>query len=112
MIVVPGAAYIGMAVEAATQYIEITTEGQISDNTVYTLKNVNMKAAITLPKEDDGADTVFNLRPISTGLSNKIHSFDFRISSFQEDKWRENCTGSIVVEIGADTGKSKVPYIS
>ncbi|KAF1950441.1 ketoacyl-synt-domain-containing protein [Byssothecium circinans] len=92
--VLPGAAYVCAAMEAARQYV--SERNGLPENYCYHLRNVSIRAALTIPDDEFGVEMVTNLQVSS-------HSEDwleFKISSVDKDglKWTENASGTISIK--------------
>lgn len=107
-IIVPGAAYLAMAVEAAAQFAEDTALGNPVfdfEDAKFHLQTITIKSALVLPSSGT-ADIMINLRP--TDVSAASNRFEFRICSVAEDKWIEHAQGIVSFEMthGVKTKKS------
>jgi acyl transferase domain-containing protein/NADPH:quinone reductase-like Zn-dependent oxidoreductase len=92
--VLPGAAYVCTAMEAARQYI---TERQgLPENYCFHLRNVSIRSALQIPDDEFGVEIVTNLQ----ASSHSDNWLDFSISSVDKDgnKWTDNASGSISIE--------------
>ncbi|KAK2877267.1 Type I Iterative PKS [Arthroderma sp. PD_2] len=93
--IVPGAAYIAMAIEAAAQFAEdITLDGPAFEfeDAQFHLHVVSIKAALIIGSSGT-ADIMINLR--HTDASATSNRFDFKICSVTNDRWTEHADGSI-----------------
>ncbi|EFQ96957.1 hypothetical protein MGYG_08878 [Nannizzia gypsea CBS 118893] len=107
-VIVPGAAYIAMAIEAAAQFAEDATLGGPPfefEDAKFHLHTVAVKTALVIGASGT-ADIMINLRP--TDASATHNRFDFKICSVTDDQWTEHANGSISYEImhGKRTMKS------
>lgn len=107
-IIVPGAAYLAMAVEAAAQFAEDTVLGSPVfdfEDAKFHLQTVTIKSALVLPSSGT-ADVMINLRP--TDASAASNRFEFRICSVTDDRWTEHAQGVVSFEMvhGEKTKKS------
>ncbi|DAA79192.1 TPA_exp: Uncharacterized protein A8136_2977 [Trichophyton benhamiae CBS 112371] len=107
-VLVPGVAYIAMAIEAAAQFAEDETLGGPDfefEDAKFHLHTMAVKAALVIGASGT-ADIMINLRP--TDASAARNRFDFKICSVTDDRWTEHANGSISYEImhGKRTMKS------
>ena len=101
--VLPAAAYIAMAIEAASQ---IHMENNSQPIKSFRLRNVAINSTLRVPDDEFGIETVLNLARVSLGTTgDKSTWFQFSIASAAPDSstWTEHCTGSISVQIRAAT---------
>ncbi|KHO10627.1 hypothetical protein MAA_11773 [Metarhizium robertsii ARSEF 23] len=93
--VFPAARYFGMATEAVTQMKE--TSSSPVEISGYTLRDVIIKAALVIPDDNYGIETLFSLRP-------GVHTdwWAFQVSSWSQDgHWRSHMTGIIDINVKA-----------
>ncbi|OJJ38044.1 hypothetical protein ASPWEDRAFT_106140 [Aspergillus wentii DTO 134E9] len=89
-ILYPGAGMLAMAIEGANQ---MTNGKKIAG---FNLKDTTFHAAIRVPATK-GIETGLYMRPIK-GMETKSSTwFDFRVCTYENDTWTENCTGSIQI---------------
>ncbi|KAK8102439.1 KR domain-containing protein [Apiospora sp. TS-2023a] len=87
--VFPAAGYFGMAVEAVTQMNEAGSSPVPVAG--YTLRDVAIKAALVVPDDDDGIETLFSLQP-----SRHAHWWEFHVSSCSRDgHWNSHMSGTV-----------------
>ncbi|KAL9009887.1 MAG: hypothetical protein Q9173_005125 [Seirophora scorigena] len=104
-VVFPAAGYFAMAVEAARQMnIDSVDPMEVYS---FTLRNVSIKAALVVPDNDYGVETLCGLHCCHTGRVPQARSssrqwYMFNVSSVagQENTWNEHATGMIVVNTG------------
>ncbi|KAK2603636.1 hypothetical protein QQS21_004217 [Conoideocrella luteorostrata] len=111
-IVLPGAAYMAMAIEALSQAQELKARLQAGEHMSFEFENVNISAAFVVP-DDNNADhdstelhTVMSRRKIST-INTSDDWYEFSVSSWISGSAVLHCMGSIrVVEsaMAADDG--------
>ncbi|OJJ45037.1 hypothetical protein ASPZODRAFT_160532 [Penicilliopsis zonata CBS 506.65] len=110
VIIVPGAAYLAMAVEAAAQFAEDTTLGGPPfdfEDAKFHLQTVTIKAALVLPASGT-ADIMINLRPSeASAASNRL---EFKICSVAEGRWIEHAEGIVTFELMHGAKTAKVPF--
>ncbi|EEP78241.1 hypothetical protein UREG_03086 [Uncinocarpus reesii 1704] len=102
-VIVPGAAYIAMAVEAAAQFAEDDELGGPSfdfNDARFHLHTVAVKSALVIPASGT-ADIMINLKP--TDASATHNRFDFKICSVTDSRWTEHAEGSISYELTRGT---------
>lgn len=82
-----------MAIEAANQMADPSREV-----TAFELKDVLFQKALNVPQDSEGIETNFYLRQINE-ISDVAASWsDFRLFSFENENWQENCRGFIRVK--------------
>ncbi|KAK8054299.1 hypothetical protein PG996_013600 [Apiospora saccharicola] len=101
-VVFPSTGYIGMALEAASQIIEMQGR-QVSEVECYDIRNVSLSKALIVPEDDFGIETLFTMRPASlNNVSRHQWLFDFVLTTVSTDggvdTFTEHCRGQ--VEIG------------
>ncbi|CAG7918788.1 unnamed protein product [Penicillium olsonii] len=89
-IVFPAAGYVALAVEAITQIRNSSISGM---KDVYTLREVNIKAAMVL-KDGLSTELMFDLRAVP-GQSATYH---FAVSTFSQGIWTEHATGAVQID--------------
>ncbi|KAH6603842.1 polyketide synthase [Trichoderma cornu-damae] len=101
-VVMPGAAYIAIAIEALSQVLDIKAQLVAGEPFSFEFENVNISAAFVIPEESDAeADstelhTIMSPRKISTAnTSGNWH--EFSISSWVSGVTALHCMGSIRV---------------
>ncbi|EED21266.1 polyketide synthase, putative [Talaromyces stipitatus ATCC 10500] len=101
-VVLPGAAYMAIAIEALSQALDFKYELVKGEAYCFEFQNVNISAAFVVPDEKDPnaekteLHTVMNARKIST--ANKSEKwYDFSISSWVSGVVTLHCMGSIRV---------------
>lgn len=95
-VVLPGAAYISMAVEAARLLAE--ESGLRSQG--YRIRHAEFLSALTIP-ESDTVEVRLRMQPV-----NSAFSYDFQIGSLgTSGAWEENCRGQIAIVEVQDTSK-------
>lgn len=104
-VVFPAAGYFAMAVEAARQ-MNIDSADPVEVYS-FTLRNVSIKAALVVPDNDNGVETLCALHCCNTGWvpqarRSSRQGYMFNVSSVtgQENTWNEHATGMIVVNTG------------
>lgn len=93
--VFPAAGYFGMAVEAVTQMNE--TSSTPLEITGYTLRDISIKAALVVPDDNDGIETLFSLQP-------SVHDdwWEFSVCSRSQDgHWNSHMAGTIGINARA-----------
>ena len=86
--VFPGAGYIAMVGEAARQL------GDVDGTEAYTVKNVAINNALVF-HESQPVEILTSLKPFSWSKNQPSCWYDFTISSFQNDRWTQHCTGRV-----------------
>jgi SAM-dependent methyltransferase len=109
-IIVPGAAYLAMVVEAAAQFAEDTVLGRPEfdfEDAKFHLQTVTIKSALVLPSSGT-ADIMINLSP--TDASATSNRFEFRICSVADDRWIEHAQGIVSFEMSHGEKTKKSPF--
>ncbi|KAL4909664.1 hypothetical protein BDW74DRAFT_42311 [Aspergillus multicolor] len=91
-ILYPGMGMLVMAIEAAKQMTE--PDKKIAG---FKVKEARFNAPIRVPSNSSGIETGFYMRPLQNAHSRSTGSFEFRLCSYDNETWTENCTGSIHV---------------
>ncbi|KAB8212294.1 hypothetical protein BDV34DRAFT_1922 [Aspergillus parasiticus] len=94
-LIYPAAGMLAMAIEAADQIAD-------PDRRVlgFQLKDVKFQRAIMVPRAADGIETNLLLRTILEG-GNIASWMEFRLFSYDNDAWQENCHGHIKIDYGS-----------
>ena len=93
----PAAGYISMAIEAIARLI-----GNIVNIKNFHLRDVAVKAAMTLSDKDTGTEVLLQLRPSSSSTKTTSDTWhEFTVFSFDEDREVEHCRGLITAEQGS-----------
>lgn len=90
-----------MAIEAAKQLADAGKK--ISG---FWIKEAAFKAAIRVPSNAEGIETGFYMRPLQSADAKSTGSFAFKLCTFENETWTENCTGSIQIEYALEEGKT------
>ncbi|KAL4934290.1 uncharacterized protein BDV17DRAFT_296996 [Aspergillus undulatus] len=98
----PGMGMLVMAIEAAKQLAE---PGKKIDS--FCIREASFKAAIRVSSNADGIETAFYMRPSQSVDAKSTGSFAFRLCTYENQTWTENCTGSI--QISYDLEENKKP---
>ncbi len=104
-VVLPGAAYIAMAVEALRLLTQAEVESSDKKLQVCRLRDVDFLHAMVVPETPEGIEVQLCLRPCSDKDLEREGWFEFDISSFQgtSTSWTQNAKGFIFAEIGSQT---------
>ena len=91
-----------MAIEAIRQANSMS--GAPRDVSSYTLRNVVISAALVVPDEDEGVETLSTLRPLDDGPTHSetgsLHQwFSFSVASRSFGTWKTNMRGNIAVNV-------------
>ncbi|KAL5381606.1 hypothetical protein DPSP01_007054 [Paraphaeosphaeria sporulosa] len=96
--VLPGSAYVCMAIEALSQYV--SGQPKIPSKHSFKLRNVLIRSALQIPENDTGVEVLTNLQASSS--SPKWH--EFQVSSVsQEGTWTEHASGLISISSAVST---------
>ncbi|KAL7625750.1 hypothetical protein AAE478_004973 [Parahypoxylon ruwenzoriense] len=97
--VLPGAAYISMAIEAVTQmHYEVEDASPIRS---FKLRNIAINSTLQVKDSDLGVETVLNMERVAlTNANVKSVWYKFNIGSTTPDSgiWTEHCSGTISAE--------------
>ncbi|KAH8721524.1 beta-ketoacyl synthase domain-containing protein [Phaeosphaeriaceae sp. PMI808] len=96
--VLPAAAYIAMAVEAASRINnEQSTLVQVAG---YSLREVSIKSSLQIPEDDYGVEVVTTMELLESTTSQAPTWATFSVSTVnrESEKWTEHCTGRIKLE--------------
>ncbi|KAK8024710.1 polyketide synthase [Apiospora arundinis] len=99
--VLPGTSYIAMAVEAVSRAFNESRE--TLDIDAFSLADVSINNALSIPEDDYGIEVVTSLDLVSTTTYPSSATWStFSISSVQRgtEKWTEHCNGRVKVEVG------------
>jgi len=97
-----------MAVEAATQvYHDIPYSSEI---TGYSLRKVNIEAALRIPEDDYGIEIILGMEFLDTAAVKSPSWARFTVSSVARDsnEWTEHCTGLVKVEISQPAERDRM----
>lgn len=103
--VLPGAAYVAMAVEAATRIYGEFSGGMVPIEG-FSLADVSMKRALIVPEDDYGVEMVTSMELVDTATEQSPAWATFSISSMgrETSEWAEHCTGRVKVEARDEAG--------
>jgi len=82
-----------MAIEAANQ---VADQSRVING--FLLKDVLFQRALNVPQDSDGIETQLYIRQILDTTNTAVSWMEFRLCSFENGDWRENCRGSICIE--------------
>ncbi|XXG99911.1 hypothetical protein Hte_006252 [Hypoxylon texense] len=105
--VLPGAAYVAMAVEAASRiYNEFPEPLRIEG---FSLADVFIKKALTIPEDDYGVELMTSMELVDVATAQSPAWATFSISSVRREttEWTEHCTGRIKVIVRLEDGESE-----
>lgn len=89
----PAAGMLIMAIEAARQL-----DDSAKTKTGYRLRDVAFHKALVLSSDPEGVETQFYLRPAKE-ISNKLNLWnEFRLCTYENGEWTENCRGAVSIE--------------
>nr|ART35027.1 polyketide synthase [Fusarium verticillioides] len=92
--VFPAAGYLSMAMEAITQLNEMSEAPLEIDS--YIFRDVSIQQALVTPDDDDGIETLFNIRPSRLSTDETMRWWDFNTSSVStEGHVKNHMTGRI-----------------
>ncbi|KAF5647464.1 polyketide synthase [Fusarium sp. NRRL 52700] len=94
--VFPAAGYLSMAMEAITQLNEMSDAPLEIDS--YIFRDISIQQALVTPDNDDGIETLFNMRPSRLSTDETRRWLDFNTSSVSTDGHVKNhMTGRICI---------------
>lgn len=102
--VLPGAAYVAMAVEAATRIYDEFPEPLPVQG--FSLADVSIKKALTVPEDDYGVEMLTSMELVDVATAQSPAWATFSISSVgrETNEWTEHCTGRVKVKAGPARG--------
>lgn len=106
-IVLPGAGYISMAIEA----IRLVTDASEASLSGYRLRDIDIRNALTVPDTAAGVEVQLCLRPCSENELDHKGWYEFEVTSggmSARDAWIVNCRGLVSAE-ASTTGKTSTP---
>ncbi|KAJ5721630.1 uncharacterized protein N7483_009564 [Penicillium malachiteum] len=92
-LIYPAAGMIVMAIEAAHE-VAVDRTRRISG---FEIQDVAFQRALTIPRDSEGVETNFLLRTL-TENGRPQPWMEFRLCSYENDEWHENCHGRIKVD--------------
>ena len=96
--VYPAAGMLIMAIEAVRQLAD-----PAKSKTGYRLRDVAFHKALVLSSDLEGVETQFYLRP-AKDIGNKLNLWnEFRLCTYDNGEWTENCRGAISIEYQEST---------
>ncbi|CAI7630711.1 unnamed protein product [Penicillium discolor] len=106
--VFPGAGYLMMAVEAASQAYVRDIPDPLTI-TGFSLQNVSIKSAMRIPDDDYGVEVLLSMQLLESITAKTPSWTSFSISSVARESqaWTEHCTGQVRVEITESSQASK-----
>ncbi|MCJ1251645.1 hypothetical protein MMC30_008880 [Trapelia coarctata] len=110
--VFPAAGYFAMAIEALTQLNSDRTHPL--EIFGYTLRNIEISAALVVPDNDDGVETLFGIRLSNSksalseeGVTNQWYTFT--VSSCSFGAWKVHTTGNIGINMRSRGREPQTP---
>ncbi|TVY61224.1 Reducing polyketide synthase DEP5 [Fusarium oxysporum f. sp. cubense] len=92
--VFPAAGYLSMAMEATTQLNEMSEAPLEIDS--YIFRDISIQQALVTPDDDEGIETLFNMRPSRLSTDETMRWWDFNTSSIStEGHVKNHMTGRI-----------------
>ncbi|KAL8861949.1 MAG: hypothetical protein Q9178_001819 [Gyalolechia marmorata] len=100
VVVLPGAGYIAMAIEA----VRLVTESPDKKIRDYQLRDIDIANALRIPTSSAGIEIQFSLRPRSEKELDHKGWFEFELSSVNANEpWIQHCKGFILAELDNPT---------
>lgn len=93
-VMLPGAAYLALAIEAITQL----NEEEMSPRHIksYVIRDVVFASATVIPDNEEGTETLFRLQPLIANSSNSCYLwYEFSASCCAYGSWNETARGKI-----------------
>lgn len=90
-----------MAIEAVNQ-IANNPQAVIG----FHLRNVTFQRALTIPQDSEGIETRFYLRKALNATPHEQSWFEFKLYSYGNEEFHENCSGLVRLQYGADQANS------
>ncbi|KAI4256798.1 MAG: hypothetical protein LQ352_001923 [Teloschistes flavicans] len=108
-IVFPSTGYLAIALEAATQAIELESRS-LEDIQTFNFTDVSLQNALIVPEDDLGVETLFSMRPASLNNTTRHETrFDFILTSVtskdNQDKFVDHCRGTVNVVLAQQNHK-------
>ncbi|KAI2615596.1 hypothetical protein GGR54DRAFT_257903 [Hypoxylon sp. NC1633] len=110
--VLPGAAYVAMAVEASSRiYNEFPEPLSIEG---FSLADMFIKKALTIPEDDYGVELMTSMELVDGATKQSPAWATFSISSVRREttEWTEHCTGRVKVLVKLGDGKSEQQQVA
>lgn len=106
-IVLPGASYVSMALEA----IRMITDPSEETIQGYRLRDIDITNALTVPDSSSGIEVQFSLQPCNTRELDHDGWYEFKICSIDGEKTLiEHCTGLVAIESVSTQPKAATHY--
>ncbi|KAF4494561.1 polyketide synthase [Fusarium agapanthi] len=94
--VFPAAGYLSMAMEAISQLNEMSEAPLEIDS--YIFRDISIQKALVIPDDDEGIETLFNMRPSRLSTDEAMRWWDFNTSSVStEGHVKNHMTGRICI---------------
>lgn len=108
-VVLPGAGYIAMAIEA----VRLLTDPSGKTIRSYRLRDIDIANALRVPTSSAGVEIQLCLRPRSEKELDHKGWFEFELSSVSaDDSWIQHCKGSVSAETSVATSAVKQEFIA
>ncbi|KAL8644326.1 MAG: hypothetical protein Q9226_007822, partial [Calogaya cf. arnoldii] len=104
--VLPGAGYIAMAIEAAARiHNEFPEVPQIKG---FSLRDVSISKSLTIPEDDYGVEVLTSMELVeaATGKSPAWATFSISSVGRESNEWSEHSKGLVKVEVSTDTNNA------
>ncbi|KAH6660300.1 polyketide synthase [Truncatella angustata] len=109
-IVLPGAGYVAMAIEAV-RLLSDTSEETIAG---YRLREIDILNTLTIPETTTGVETQLILRPCNDKELDHKGWYEFEVWSVSssDDTWIKHCSGNITAEMTSDIRENVTRFAS
>ncbi|KAL8783267.1 MAG: hypothetical protein Q9213_004743 [Squamulea squamosa] len=109
-IVFPSTGYLAIALEAATQAIEVDGIREV-DIQSYEFRDVHLQNALIVPEDDLGVEILFSMRPADLNSTTRYDTrYVFMLTSVvtgdEEDRFVDHCRGTIEVVMECHDNKT------
>ncbi|KAF2468466.1 reducing type I polyketide synthase [Lindgomyces ingoldianus] len=93
-VIYPAAGMLVMAIEGARQLADPSKK-----IVGYRIKNATFQKTLNIPSNQEGADVQIYIRPVQDAYDKDAALSEFRICTFEDDTWSENCRGTVQLEL-------------
>ncbi|KAF3768157.1 hypothetical protein M406DRAFT_106902 [Cryphonectria parasitica EP155] len=109
-VMLPGAGYLALAIEAITQINQQEAVPAIIDS--YTIRDVTFSSATVIPDNDTGTETLFRMQPVLGRSSGKSSLwYGFSASCYSYGNWKETARGKVGINVFRDSHQMHNPDV-
>lgn len=95
----PGCGFICLAIEAATQQLDIAEEQEDREISGYQIRDMSVQQALVIPETAEGIEIQTSLRPVSDKTIGLQGWKEFEVHSItSENRWMRHAQGLVMVE--------------